>query len=192
MQAEPVDMNRHQSGIVPTVQNVVSTVNVKCKLDLKTIAYKARNAEYNPSRFCAVVMRIRTPKTTALVFESGKIVCTGAKTESDSKIAARRYARIIQKLGFQAHFQDFHITNIVASCDVNFVISNELLQANLRPRSIYEPELFPGLIYRVPQSNVALLVFTSGKIVLTGARVREDLYNAFEGIYPHLLRWRRP
>ncbi|XP_024937790.1 TATA-box-binding protein isoform X2 [Cephus cinctus] len=87
-------------GILPQLQNIVSTVNLNCKLDLKKIALHARNAEYNPKRFAAVIMRIREPRTTALIFSSGKMVCTGAKSEEDSRLAARKYARIIQKLGF--------------------------------------------------------------------------------------------
>lgn len=90
-------------------RNIVSTVNLNCKLDLKKIALHARNAEYNPKRFAAVIMRIREPRTTALIFSSGKMVCTGAKSEEDSRLAARKYARIIQKLGFPAKFLDFKI-----------------------------------------------------------------------------------
>jgi hypothetical protein len=86
------------------LQNIVATVNLDCRLDLKTIALHARNAEYNPKRFAAVIMRIREPKTTALIFASGKMVVTGAKSEDDSKLASRKYARIIQKLGFNAKF----------------------------------------------------------------------------------------
>lgn len=69
-------------------------------MDLKKIALHARNAEYNPKRFAAVIMRIRDPRTTALIFSSGKMVCTGAKSEDASRLAARKYARIVQKLGF--------------------------------------------------------------------------------------------
>ncbi len=86
-------------------RNIVSTVNLGCQLDLKRIALQARNAEYNPKRFAAVIMRIRSPRTTALIFSSGKMVCTGAKSEEDSIQAARRYARVIQKLGFPVKFQ---------------------------------------------------------------------------------------
>jgi transcription initiation factor TFIID TATA-box-binding protein len=100
-------------------------VNLGTKLDLKLIALHARNAEYNPKRFAALIMRIREPKTTALIFASGKMVCTGAKSEEDSKLAARKYARIVQKLGFEAKFSDFKIQNIVGSCDVGFPIKLE-------------------------------------------------------------------
>jgi hypothetical protein len=78
-----------------------------------------------PQRFAAVIMRIRDPKTTALIFASGKMVVTGAKSEDDSKLASRKYARIIQKLGFNAKFTEFKIQNIVGSCDVKFPIRLE-------------------------------------------------------------------
>ncbi|KAF8626269.1 hypothetical protein AX15_004943 [Amanita polypyramis BW_CC] len=158
-------------GIVPTLQNIVATVNLDCRLDLKTIALHARNAEYNPKRFAAVIMRIRDPKTTALIFASGKMVVTGAKSEDDSRLASRKYARIVQKLGFDAKFSEFKIQNIVGSCDVKFPIRLEGLAYSHGQFSSYEPELFPGLIYRMIKPKVVLLIFVSGKIVLTGAKV---------------------
>jgi len=179
------------SGIVPTLQNIVATVNLDCRLDLKTIALHARNAEYNPKRFAAVIMRIREPKTTALIFASGKMVVTGAKSEDDSKLASRKYARIIQRLGFNAKFTDFKIQNIVGSCDVKFPIRLEGLAFSHGTFSSYEPELFPGLIYRMVKPKIVLLIFVSGKIVLTGAKVREEIYSAFESIYPVLSEFRK-
>ncbi|NXA77231.1 TBPL2 protein, partial [Thryothorus ludovicianus] len=121
----PMTPASESSGIVPQLQNIVSTVNLACKLDLKNIALHARNAEYNPKRFAAVIMRIREPRTTALIFSSGKMVCTGAKSEEQSRLAARKYARVVQKLGFPAKFLDFKIQNMVGSCDVRFPIRLE-------------------------------------------------------------------
>ncbi|GAB1517664.1 TATA-binding protein (TBP) [Rhizoctonia solani] len=182
-------------GIVPTLQNIVATVNLDCRLDLKTIALHARNAEYNPKRFAAVIMRIRDPKTTALIFASGKMVVTGAKSEDDSRLASRKYARIVQKLGFDAKFSEFKIQNIVGSCDVKFPIRLEGLAYSHGQFSSYEPELFPGLIYRMLKPKVVLLIFVSGKIVLTGAKaskVREEIYTAFNTIYTVLCEFRKP
>eukprot|EP01103_Thecamoeba_quadrilineata_P008178 TRINITY_DN17949_c0_g1_i1.p1 TRINITY_DN17949_c0_g1~~TRINITY_DN17949_c0_g1_i1.p1 ORF type:complete len:231 (-),score=36.33 TRINITY_DN17949_c0_g1_i1:140-832(-) len=191
-QATPeINNDKHPSGIVPTLQNIVSTVNMGCKLELKTIALHARNAEYNPKRFAAVIMRIRDPKTTALIFASGRMVCTGAKSEELSRQAARKYARIIQKLGFPAKFTDFKIQNIVGSCDVKFPIKLEGLAYAHHHYSTYEPELFPGLIYRMVKPKIVLLIFVSGKIVLTGAKVRDEIYEAFENIYPVLTEYRK-
>ncbi|CAH7690830.1 transcription factor TFIID-domain-containing protein [Phakopsora pachyrhizi] len=189
---DPKGIITNVHGVVPTLQNIVATVNLECRLDLKTIALHARNAEYNPKRFAAVIMRIREPKTTALIFASGKMVVTGAKSEDDSRLAARKYARIVQKLGFEAKFTEFKIQNIVGSCDVKFPIRLEGLAYNHGHFSSYEPELFPGLIYRMVKPKVVLLIFVSGKIVLTGAKVREEIYQAFNNIYPVLSEFRKP
>lgn len=184
-------MTAEQAGIVPQLQNIVSTVNLGCKLDLKKIALHARNAEYNPKRFAAVIMRIRDPRTTALIFSSGKMVCTGAKSEDQSRLAARKYARVVQKLGFPAKFTEFKIQNMVGSCDVRFPIRLEGLVLAHGQFSSYEPELFPGLIYRMVKPRIVLLIFVSGKVVLTGAKVRSEIYEAFENIYPILKSFRK-
>ncbi|XP_015687614.2 TATA box-binding protein-like protein 2 [Protobothrops mucrosquamatus] len=182
----PVTPTSEVSGIIPQLQNIVATVNLACKLDLKNIALQARNAEYNPKRFAAVIMRIREPRTTALIFSSGKMVCTGAKSEEQSRLAARKYARVVQKLGFPAKFLDFKIQNMVGSCDVRFPIRLEGLVLTHQQFTSYEPELFPGLIYRMVKPRIVLLIFVSGKVVLTGAKDRSEIYEAFENIYPIL------
>ncbi|NXY05201.1 TBPL2 protein, partial [Pteruthius melanotis] len=188
----PMTPASERSGIVPQLQNVVSTVNLACKLDLKYIALRARNAEYNPKRFAAVIMRIREPRTTALIFSSGKMVCTGAKSEEQSRLAARKYARVVQKLGFPAKFLDFKIQNMVGTCDVRFPIRLEGLVLTHQQFSSYEPELFPGLIYRMVKPRIVLLIFVSGKVVLTGAKDRSEIYEAFENIYPILRGFKKP
>ncbi|KAM9328431.1 TATA box-binding protein-like 2 [Pholidichthys leucotaenia] len=187
----PMTPVTERSGIIPILQNIVSTVNLGCPLDLKFIALQARNAEYNPKRFAAVIMRIREPRTTALIFSSGKMVCTGAKSEEQSRLAARKYARVVQKLGFPARFMDFKIQNMVASCDVCFPIRLEGLVLTHQQFSSYEPELFPGLIYRMVKPRIVLLIFVSGKVVLTGAKERAEIYEAFENIYPILKGFRK-
>lgn len=176
--------------IKPILQNIVSTANLKCTLDLRTIALHAKNAEYNPKRFAAVIMRIKEPKTTALIFASGKMVCTGARSEEDSRKAARQYAKIIQKLGYKVVFSEFKIQNIVGSCDVKFQISLEGLSTSNKYCS-YEPEIFPGLIFKMYKPKIVLLIFVSGKIVLTGAKERKEIFEAFQVIYPLLYKYRK-
>lgn len=179
-------------GIEPQVQNVVATTNLAVKLDLKMIALRARNAEYNPKRFAAVIMRIRDPKTTALIFSSGKIVVTGAKSEDASRRASRKYCRIIQKLGYNdAKFSEFMVQNIVASCDVEFPVRLEGLAHAHSNFCSFEPEIFPGLIYRMMRPKIVLLIFVSGKVVLTGARKRTEIRNAFNNIYHVLCMFRK-
>ncbi|XP_022245992.1 TATA-box-binding protein-like isoform X2 [Limulus polyphemus] len=111
--------------------------------------------------------------------------------EEQSRLAARKYARIVQKLGFDAKFLDFKIQNMVGSCDVKFPIRLEGLVLTHSQFSSYEPELFPGLIYRMVKPRIVLLIFVSGKVVLTGAKVRSEIYEAFENIYPILKGFRK-
>lgn len=85
----------------------MSTANLGTTLDLRKISLEARNAEYNPKRFAAVIIRIREPKTTALIFQTGKMVCTGAKSRSDSELATKKYAKTIEKIGNSVKLRDF-------------------------------------------------------------------------------------
>lgn len=179
------------SGITPILQNVVATVNLGCKIRLYDIARQAKNAEYNPKRFAAVIMRIRDPKTTALIFASGKMVITGAKSEFHSRTATEKYIKVLKRIGYPAKFHEYKIQNIVSSCDVKFSIRLEGLSFHHKDFCSYEPELFPGLIYRMVKPKIVLLIFVSGKIVLTGAKTREEIYQAFENIYPVLTQHRK-
>eukprot|EP01127_Copromyxa_protea_P006200 TRINITY_DN1600_c0_g1_i1.p1 TRINITY_DN1600_c0_g1~~TRINITY_DN1600_c0_g1_i1.p1 ORF type:complete len:198 (+),score=32.02 TRINITY_DN1600_c0_g1_i1:40-594(+) len=180
------------AGIIPELQNVVATVSLESELDLKEIALKARNAEYNPRRFAAVIMRIREPKTTSLIFASGKMVITGARSEELARSAGRKFAKILIKLGFKdVKFKDFKVQNIVASSDVHFPISLSTLREDHSRFATYETELFPGLIYRLVEPKVVLLIFVSGKIVITGAKSKADIINAFDLIYPVLQQYRK-
>ena len=114
------------------------------------------------------------------------MVVTGAKSEGDLKLASRKFTRVVQKLGYEAKFSDFKVQNIVASVDVGFRIRLEGIAARHHTFCTYEPELFPGLVYKMQQPKMCLLIFVSGKVVLTGAKVREDIYHAYELMFPVL------
>ncbi|ETV70040.1 hypothetical protein, variant [Aphanomyces astaci] len=158
--------------LVLHVKNIVGTIDVKTPLDLKTIALHARNAEYNPKKFAAVIMRLRDPKTTALMFSSGKIVITGASTEANCRLAARKYCRVLQKLNFPAQYDMFKICNIMGTSDVRFPIRLEGLLNDHSRFCTYEPELFSGLIFKLVDPKLTFLIFVSGKLVICGAKVR--------------------
>lgn len=155
------ELKTRTSQVAPTVENVVSTVNLSCTLDLKAIAFRARNTECNPRKFPWLKMWIREPKTTALLFSSGKMVITGAKSEQQSLKAARRHARIIKKLGLDVKFRGFQILNVITVYDFKVPFNlTQLAYSDHHSRfSIYEPELYPGLIYRMKQSKVTVQVF---------------------------------
>ncbi|KAH7668047.1 TBP-1 protein, partial [Aphelenchoides avenae] len=88
------------------------------------------------------------------------------------------------RLGFPVHYHDFKLQNMVGSVDVKFAIGLEGLCITHAQFCAYEPELFPGLVYRMVVPRVVLLIFVSGKIVITGAKTRQEIDTAFQQIYP--------
>ena len=168
------------------------SANLGVKLDLKQIALKCRNTEYNPKKFAAVIMRLREPRATALIFGSGKMCVTGTKSAHNTLLASKKFCYIIEKVGFTPQPQiDFKIQNIVGTVDVGYPIRLEGLVYAHSTFCSYEPELFPGLIYRLVSPRVVFLIFVSGKIVMTGARTERDLTEAFAKVHPVLLEYRK-
>jgi len=177
----------------PIIHNVVATASLGVDLDLKKIALTARNAEFNPRRFAAVILRIRDPKSTALVFKSGKLVVTGTKSQEEARNAARKFGRVITKVGYpEARFKGFKVENLVSTFTVPFPIHLEQLYKNLpaNVHSQYEPEVFPELIFKVPTGGT-VLVFVSGKCVMIGMKNQEDIDKAFLYVLPKLNNYRK-
>lgn len=161
-------------------------------MDLKKIALKCRNTEFNPRRFGAVIMRLREPRATALMFASGKMCITGVKSTHNASLATKKFAYIVERVGFQPQDHlEFKVQNIVGTTDVGFPIRLEGLVYAHSTYASFEPELFPGLIYRLVSLRVVFLIFVSGKIVITGAKTESDLRNAFIKIKPVLLQFRK-
>ncbi|XP_047509641.1 TATA-box-binding protein [Pieris napi] len=173
------------------LQNCVATVSLGCELNLLEIYRRTRYSEYNPARFHGVVMKILEPRATALVFRSGKIVCTGAKNEHDAYISTRKFARIVQKLGFPVKFLNYKVQNFIATADLRFPIRLEALQQAHGQFASYEPELFPGLVYRMVRPRVVLLIFVNGKMVITGGKCRSEINESLDIIYPILRSYRK-
>lgn len=169
----------------------MATFSVDCELDLKTINSRTRNSEYSPKRFRGVIMRMHSPRCTALIFRTGKVICTGARNETEANIGSRKFARILQKLGFPVKFVDYKLQNIVATVDLRFPIRLENLNQVHGQFSSYEPEMFPGLIYRMVKPRIVLLIFVNGKVVFTGAKSRRDIMECLEAISPILLSFRK-
>ena len=184
----------------PHIVNIVSMVDLCVKLNLRELALKCSNAEYNPRRINAVIMRLKKPKSAALIFNSGKIIVLGAKNEQDSERSAKIFAHSIKGLGYKPKFKNFQIVNIVGTCDVKFNI--KLTQLNLeinvklnnnseKKICYYEPDIFPGLIYHMTSHQLTVLVFSSGKINFVGAKHNNDIYEAYKMIYPLLLKFKK-
>ncbi len=171
------------------VQNVVSTFSLGCKnLNLRQIASRLRFLEYNPHKFAAATLRIVKDdgqRTTGLVFGSGNVVCTGARTAEDSRYACRSIVNVFQKANVPVSFHNFRIQNIVGSTGMPMPIKLRELHHVYSAFTSYENSLFPGLIFRL-RNKIVFLLFRSGRLVVTGAKTEEDIHRYFKAFY-HLV-----
>jgi len=175
----------------PTVQNIVCTCSVGTILYLPFLVRALRSAEYNPKRFAAVTVRLKDPKTTALVFASGKIVCTGSKCLNAARLAVLKYVKLIQDaIQGSLRVYNFEVQNMVASAYVGTGLSLDRCCRLYPNESSYEPELFPGLVFRQHGSAVVFLLFLSGRIVITGAKTEDQIHGAYAKMYGKLMECR--
>ena len=164
----------------PTIhlQNIVASAALNQRISLKTIVEKFPQAEYNPKVFPGLVFRLKKPKTATLIFETGKMVCTGAKSEKEAIQAVNKVTRELKAHGIPiANKPAIKIQNIVASAELNGEIDLENVVYKLK-RVMYEPEQFPGAVYRMDEPKVVFLIFSAGKLVCVGAKREEDVYEA--------------
>lgn len=171
------------------IQNVVSTFFLGRKqLDLKKICSRAKYLEFNPHKFAASTLRLKYPRTTALVFGSGNIVCTGSKCAESSRYACRQAVNILQRSGIKCGFKNFKIQNIVGSCSLKDPINLLQMQKDYGPYVSYEPELFPGLIFRLRKPKIVYILFRSGRLVVTGGRSEAQINKYWDGFYELVLK----
>ena len=159
-----------QTKPIVSVENVVASASVDQKIDLIEITKKFPDTEYHPEQFPGLVFRLTTPKTATLIFRTGKMVCTGAKSE---EMAIKAVNTVVQKL---------RKGKMVASINLGGKIHLEKAARTLA-RSMYEPEQFPGLIHRMLDPKTVILLFASGKLVCTGAKKEADVYRSVHNLH---------
>ena len=172
-----------QTKPIVSIENVVASASVDQKIDLVDVTKKFPDTEYHPEQFPGLVFRLTSPKTATLIFRTGKMVCTGAKSE-EMAIKAVRTVVIKLRKGKIKIKKDAVITvqNIVAAINLGGKIHLEQAARKL-PRSMYEPEQFPGLIHRMVDPKTVILLFASGKLVCTGANKEKDVYRSVHNLH---------
>jgi transcription initiation factor TFIID TATA-box-binding protein len=164
----------------------VASVTLNQKLDLQAIQNAFPQVDYKPAQFPGLVFRLEKPRTATLIFSSGKMVCTGAKSEEEARRAVMKVVRLLKEKGFLIKEEPIiEIQNIVASIDLFGRIDLELA-ANTLENVMYEPEQFPGLIYRMSSPKVVILMFASGKLVCTGAKTESEVHEAIKKLSEEL------
>jgi transcription initiation factor TFIID TATA-box-binding protein len=168
------------------IQNVVATGTMNQKIDLNAVVKGYPSVEYRPEQFPGLVFRLKRPKTATLIFSSGKMVCTGAKSGKESRRAIMQVVKELKKGGVIILSKpDFKVVNIVASASLGGKVDLEKTVVTLR-KTMYEPEQFPGLIYRMDEPKVVILIFASGNLVVTGAKKDQDVYDAVHKLHGNL------
>ena len=165
------------------IVNVVASATIDQKLDLIEITKKFPDTEYHPEQFPGLVFRLKNPKTATLIFRTGKMVCTGSKSEEMAVKAVRTVVQKLRKEGIKIK-KDAVVTvqNIVSSINLGGRVHLEKAARTL-PRSMYEPEQFPGLIHRMVDPKTVILIFASGKLVCTGAKTETDVYRSVNNLH---------
>jgi len=175
-------MGEKNSQFDVVVQNVVAVGSLDQKIDLLDIMKVFLNVEYRPKRFPGLVFRLKRPKTATLIFTSGKLVCTGAKSEKLAHSAIKKVVRELKKEGIIIlGTPRIKIENMVASADIHGKVDLEYASMVL-DNIMYEPEQFPAAIYRMKEPKVVILIFSTGKLVITGAKSEEQIHEAVEKI----------
>lgn len=171
------------------VNNVVCSYSTRCHLNLRKIAMEGMHVEYKKENGM-VNMRLRRPYTTANIWSSGKITCTGAKSEEEAYIAARRYCRLLQRMNFKVKIFNYRVVNVLATCIMPFAIDVSKLAGKYQKECTYEPELHPAATFEIKELKSTLKLFTTGSITLTSPSV-DLIKQSIARIYPILVEFKR-
>ena len=168
------------------VVNIVVSSSLGHDIPLEKMAATLPNTEYNPEQFPGLVLRIKEPKTSALIFSSGKIVCTGARSMDKVQESIDKIIKSVEKIGIKITIKpEIKIQNIVASGSVGMDLNLNDLAMKL-DNTEYEPEQFPGLVYKLAEAKATFLLFSNGKVVCTGTKSEKEVHEALDKLIEHL------
>lgn len=168
------------------VVNIVVSASLGHDIPLEKMAATLSNTEYNPEQFPGLVIRIKEPKTSALIFSSGKIVCTGARSLDKVQESLKKIIKSLEKINVHIKaVPEFTIQNIVAAGSVGMDLNLNVLAMRLE-NTEYEPEQFPGLVYKMPEIKATFLLFSNGKIVCTGTKSEKEVHAALDKLIERL------
>jgi transcription initiation factor TFIID TATA-box-binding protein len=168
------------------VVNIVVSTSLEHDVPLEKMAATLSNTEYNPEQFPGLVIRIKEPKTSALIFSSGKVVCTGARSMQKVEESIQKIIESLQKIGIKITIKPkINIQNIVASGSIGMDLNLNVLAMKLS-NTEYEPEQFPGLVYKLMEAKATFLLFSNGKVVCTGTKSEQEVHTALELLIKNL------
>ncbi|MFC2154614.1 TATA-box-binding protein [Candidatus Altiarchaeota archaeon] len=178
-----------EMAIETKVENMVSAITLDQKIDLKHLSKTVSGVEYNPENFPGLVYRIHEPRVAMLVFSSGKVICTGARSIDDVDAALIQLKKKLGEADIKVEGEPLvEVQNIVASSDLGFKVNLDLLAVECI-NTEYEPEQFPGLVFRLEHPKTVMLIFHSGKMIITGAKTEQDIHKSAENTKKEVLSY---
>ena len=172
------------------VVNIVVSTSLQHDIPLEKMAATLSNTEYNPEQFPGLVIRIKEPKTSALIFSSGNVVCTGARSMDKVEESIKKIIKSLEKINIKITIKpEIKIQNIVASGSVGMDLNLNTLAMKL-PNTEYEPEQFPGLVYKLNEAKATFLLFSNGKVVCTGTKSEHEVHEALDMLIENLKKVR--
>ncbi|KAK2724161.1 TATA box-binding protein-like 1 isoform X1 [Artemia franciscana] len=171
-----------------TISNVVCSYSVKCHLNLKSIAMTGFNVEFRREN-AMLTMKLRKPNVTASIWSSGHVTVTGSTSNTEARIAARRVARLLQKMGYKVRMSNYRIVNVLGSCTMPWAIKIQNFSAEYPNQISYEPELHPGATMKLTDPKATLKIFSTGSITVTAPSV-ENVQRSIEHVYPMVYPYR--
>ena len=179
-------VSNNDGKVAIEVVNIVVSTSLEHDIPLEKMAATLSNTEYNPEQFPGLVIRIRDPKTSALIFSSGKVVCTGARTMEKVDESIDKIIKSLKKIGITITVKPkIAVQNIVASGSIGMDLNLNVLAMKL-DNTEYEPEQFPGLVYKLNEAKATFLLFSNGKIVCTGTKSEAEVHKALDMLIVNL------
>lgn len=185
---KPADYDPHKNI---SVVNIVVSTSLEHDIPLEKMAANLSNTEYNPEQFPGLVIRIKDPKTSALIFSSGNVVCTGARSLDKVDESIKKIIESLAKIGINIKIKPkVNVQNLVASGNIGMDLNLNTLAMQL-DNTEYEPEQFPGLVYKLMEAKATFLLFSNGEIVCTGTKSEEMVHTAVDMLLKNLAKFRK-
>jgi transcription initiation factor TFIID TATA-box-binding protein len=177
--SNPDTTAKKMTKIEMTVQNIVASVDLHCKIPLERVAAGLDNAEFNPESFPGLVLRLIKPKSVNLLFGTGKMVCTGGNSIDVVEASVKKVKETLADFGVEFQGEpDVKVVNLVTSVKTDLELNLDRLAYRLEGME-YEPEQFPGMVYRTVRPKAAVLIFSTGNFVVAGVRALEEAREVF-------------
>lgn len=177
---------KEKKPISSEIVNIVVSTSFNKQFSLESLTMKLEGAEYNPETFPGLILKVEEPKSSFLIFSSGNIICAGVRSMDEARKAIARLTKILSEAGYKVEEPtQIKVQNVVTSGTLGGKLNLNVLIMEL-DNTEYEPEQFPGLVYRPENSHVTFLLFGTGRVVVAGAKSKKEVDEALETLYDDL------